>query len=189
MKASIEIAALLLILLSGSGCASSPPDSNTLLGAVWSAPTPDRVMSAQPLALRLFFSPQRHDLLVVYDEYPLDSSPMRTRAYWLYESEDHLAHDGHVPFVKTNAAPDLVPVPVLNTTNALAANLVDFLSAVTTDDCAFTIYSGQREVSSHTLPIPFVKTGTGTGGKLAVSPLAIEMDALVSALKKWEEEP
>jgi len=146
-------------------------------------------MSAQPLALRVFFSPQRHDLLVVYDEYPLDSSPMRTRAYWLYQSDENLGHDGHVSFVKTNAAPDLVSVPVFNTTNALAANSLDSLAAVTTDDCTFTIYSGQREVSSHSLPIPFVKTGTGTAEKIAVSPLAIEMDGLFSALKKWEEEP
>ena len=184
MKASVSIStvALLLVLLGGSGCAS---DSSTLLGAVWSAPPPERVMSAQPLALRLFFSPQRHDLLVVYDEYPRDSSTNRTRAYWLYESEEHLGTTGRISFVKTNSAPDLVSVPVFNTSAALPTNSPDALSAVTTDDCAFTVYSGQREVSSHSLPIAFVKSGNGAAGKVLDSLMAIELEALSSALEHW----
>lgn len=102
---------------------------------------------------------------------------MHTRAYWLYESTERLAHDGHVSFVKTNAAPDLVSVPVFNTTAALATNPPDSLSAITLDGCNFTVYSGQREVSSHTLPIPHVRTGRSAFDKFADDLLAAELEA------------
>jgi len=191
MKNSVSTgtATLLFILLSATGCALNSEAPSTVLETVWSAPPPESVMAAQPLALRLFFSPQRQDLLVVYDEYPRNSSSMRTRAYWLYESEDRLGHDGRVSFVKTNAAPDLVPVQLFNTAAALPTNSPDSLSAVTTDDCTFTVYSGQREVSSHSLPISFVKTGNGTAEKIAATPLAIGADGLISGLKKWLDQP
>ena len=141
-------------------------------------------MSSQPLALRLFFSPQRNDLLVVYDEYPLEKSSLRTRAYWLYETEDRVGQDGHVTFVKTNSASDLVSVPVLYTTADLPKNAPESLFAVTTNDYAFAIYSGQREVSTHCLPIHFVHTGNGIADKIAVTPLAMFFDGLVSKLSE-----
>jgi hypothetical protein len=181
MKASVSIttAALLLVLQGGNGCALNP---NTPMGEIWNGPPPESIASAHPLALRLFFSSQRHDVLVVYDEYPIETTSMRTRAYWLYESEDHLGNDGRVTFVKTNSAIDLVSVPVFNTTVALTTNSPDTLSAVTTNDYSFAIYSGQREVSSHNLPIPSVRKGPGVGEKVLDTAFVIEMEALLSAL-------
>lgn len=193
VQASIFAAALLVLLLGSSGCAvatneASAPD--TMLETVWKAEPPPSKLSGQPGALRLFFSQQRQDLLVVYDEYPLGDNPMRTRAYWLYESEDRLGHDdGHVSFVKTNSAVGLAPVPVCSTTAALSTNSPEALSVVTTvdNDYTFTVYSGQREVSTHTLPLHFVGPGNVTLQKIAVSPLAILVDGMISKLDHMGE--
>ena len=176
---SIGIAALLFVLLGATGCALDP---NSTMGEIWSAPAPENVASAYPLKLRLFFSQQRRDILVVYDEYPIETTSMRTRAYWLYDSEDRLDHDGRVTFVKTNFAINLVSVPVFNTTAALPTNSPNTLSAVTTNDYSFVVYSGQREVSSHNLPIPSVRKGSGVGEKVLNTTLAIELEAILSAL-------
>jgi hypothetical protein len=180
MKTSISIGiAALFVLLGASSCALDP---NSTTGQIWSTPEPENVTSAYPLKLRLFFSQQQRDILVVYDEYPIETSSMRTRAYWLYESEDHLGRNGRVTFVKTTAATNLVTVPVFNTTAALVTNSPNTLSAVTTNDYSFVVYSGQREVSSHNLPIPSVRKGYGVGEKVLDTTMAIELEAILSAL-------
>src|SRR5215471_10326068 len=89
-------AASLLLLLSGSGCATHALWSNDRLES-WNEPAPKA-------NLHLFDAGGQKGLLVVYDEYSDRHGTTKTRAYWLNENQKRLEQRRTPYFVSTNSS-------------------------------------------------------------------------------------
>ena len=160
----------LLLLTFGSGCATNALWNNGNLEAIKEP--------ASNINLRLFDAKRQNDLLVVYDEYSERNDGIRTRAYWLNENETLVNQRLAPHFVNTNLIHNLPSVPVFHASAPSETNLTQALYAiVATNQQSFTLYSGNREISSYDLP--FYNDGKGRVEKIALTPIAVTADLTI----------
>jgi len=160
----------LLLLTLVSSCATKALWNNGNLEAIKEP--------ASNVNFRLFDSKRKNDLLVIYDEYSERNDGIHTRAYWLNENE-MLINQRHAPhFVNTNLMRNLPSVPVFHASAPSETNLTQPLYAiVATNQQSFTLYSGNREISSYDLP--FYNDGKGRVEKIALTPIAVTADLTI----------
>jgi hypothetical protein len=160
----------LLLLTLGNGCATQALWNNGRMEAVKEP--------ANNVSLRLFDSKRQNDLLVVYDEYSERNDGIHTRAYWLNENEMRVNQRRAPHFTNTNLMQNLPSVPVFYTSAPSETNLTQALYAiVATNQQSFTLYSGNREISSYDLP--FYNDGKGRVEKIALTPIAVTADLTI----------
>jgi len=160
----------LLLLTFGSGCATKALWTNGYLE--------DCREPASPVNLHLFDASQKNDLLVVYDEYSERSDRIHTRAYRLNENQSRMAQLRAPHFTNTNLTGNLPSVPVFYESTSIETNLTRTLYAVVaTNNQSFTLYSGNREIGSHDLPV--YNDGWGRVEKVAMTPLAVTADLTI----------
>ncbi len=122
--------------------------------------------------LRLYHASERRDLLVVYDDFSERSGVTSTRAYFLYKNDWRIAEERKPFFVDTNLVLKFLPVPVYQNLPVPAANSSNQLCAVfIADTNNLTVYSGQRMVSSHCLPV--YPDAVGNMERVALTPVAV----------------
>ncbi len=157
------------LLCCGSGCVTH---------ALWTRNSFDEWNEPAPSPnLHLFLGPQNKDFLAVYDEYCARHDVTRTRAYWVYENDSHTAKRHRPDFTSTNASQGLTPVPVFLELPA-GTNAPDFLYArMLSPGAEFVVYSGNREVSSHSLPT--YNDGEGLPTRIALTPVTVTADAII----------
>lgn len=173
MKCQIKyVAGLLplLLLTFGSGCATK---------ALWNnANLEDCKEPASPVNLHLFDAQRRNDLLVVYDEYSERSDKIHTRAYWLDENQSRVDQQRAPHFINTHLSGSLPPVPVFYGSTSNEMNLARPLYAVVAmNNRSFTLYSGNRKIGSHDLPV--YNDGRGRVDKIALTPIAVTADLTI----------
>jgi hypothetical protein len=160
----------LLLLTFGSGCATS---------ALWNNPNlEDCKEPASPVNLHLYDAQQKNDLLVVYDEYSERSDKTHTRAYWLNENQSRVDQLRAPHFINANLAGNLPSVPVFYGSISNETNLAQTLYAiVATNNQSFTLYSGDRAIGAHDLPV--YNDGRGRVEKVAMTPIAVTADLTI----------
>jgi hypothetical protein len=166
-----SIARFLLLLLPGllgSGCATE---------ALWNdSPFDESNAPASNTHLRLFLAGPQKKLLVVYDEYSERRDSVRTRACFVDDNWNRISQQQRPHFVKPDAATPLVPVPVFLTTN-IPIPSPPLYAVFSTNDQAFTLYSGSRPAMKCSLPA--YDDGKGKVERLALTPLAAVADLTI----------
>jgi len=132
--------------------------------------------------LHLYQAVERHDVLAVYDEFSERDGSHQPRAYYLYLNDRRVEHGQKPWFVTTNLARQFPPVPILPKPPEPGTNAPDELYAVlSTNQIAFTLFSGPRPVSSHHLP--HYPDAIGDVERVALTPLAVSVDTTL--LELW----
>jgi hypothetical protein len=167
MKARLALFALLALPLFGSGCATRALWTKTSLDA-WNEP-------ADEAQLRVYDSPKRRDLLVVYEEYSERHDSLRTRAYWLQANAQRIEQRQRPDFVSVHAARGLAPVPVF--TNAPVETPSTGYALLSTNHYFLLIRVGDQRDGSHLLPV--YNDGVGQSARIALTPVTVVADATI----------
>ena len=131
--------------------------------------------------LRFFYSDQRQDILVEYNEVRDEKTALKPRAYWLDENRWRIngAHKPH--FVSSDEARDLTPVPILATMAAPKGPDGANLYAIVSTNGAFTVYSGKKELLSGQLP-GYYNRLKQTAARLLFTPATVTVDVTTVAV-------
>jgi hypothetical protein len=169
MRQRLPLLLLLLPLLSG-GCVTR---------ALWTNGYFDDVNEpADEANPRLFDAKPQKDLLVAYEEYSERSGKTHTRAYLLNQNEKRVAQNQRPHFVSTNQLHEFPPVMVFHAPVGPGTNMPPVLYAIVqTNHQSFTLYSGERKIGSHDLPV--YSDGVGKYERLAWTPLAVTADLTI----------
>jgi hypothetical protein len=171
---------LLMPLMFTGGCATR---------AVWQAEFDDWNEPYANANLRLYDARPRHDFLVVYDEHSGRHETIRTRAYYLDQSQPRILARHAPEFVKPSKASSYPPVPVYDQPG-MRPNPPALLYAVRgTNALDFAIYSWEtsalpRKLGDYELPI--YNDGVGKYERAALTPPAVVADvAIVGGIVFW----
>jgi hypothetical protein len=134
--------------------------------------------AAGPPNLQLYYSDERNDLLVQYDESRNKEKKVRTRYYWL-EPNVKSTEAGRKPVFVKHASLDglqvLPQTPVL--LDPIPPGMNGLYVVCRPDDIRFQVYSGTNEVNSYILPD--YDGGQKTALKILLTPPAVLVDATV----------
>jgi hypothetical protein len=132
---------------------------------------------AAPPKLRLFESSQRQDILVQYDEWSDMNEKLKTRSYWLGQDLDSTSNPHKPAFVSASAGIGLQPIQIYEASAFLAQTNVGLAAVTSWNPPGFTLYSGEKVLGSHVLPV--YEDGSATTKKVLLTPLAVTADAAI----------
>jgi hypothetical protein len=157
-----------------SGCTSALWEKERFARLHWPADPPN---------LRLSYSERARYVLAEYDEVSEGSTTVKRRAYWLEPNALAVAAGRQPRFVSVTNALDLVEVPVTNSLAGPSPSACHGLYAVvSTNGQSFSLYSGQKELTVHELPMYYFGAGQRTK-QVLLTPLAVVTDlTLVGAV-------
>jgi hypothetical protein len=136
---------------------------------------------ASPPNLALYYSAERKDLLVQYDEKCEHEKTVHRRYYWLDPNTDKVRRGGQPHFVSPALAEGLEPVPRFEARASPPPLGLNGLYAVASGkNDWFTLYAGEKELEAYGLPK--YNLASGTGKKVLLTPLAVAGDATVVGL-------
>jgi len=95
---------------------------------------------ADPSNLQLFYSDERHDFLVRYDEVVDTSGKIKPRAYWLDRNRTKEGTERRPSFVTIKQGQDLRPIPVMESIENGSIPAGNSLYAVSTNGVRFSLY-------------------------------------------------
>ena len=131
---------------------------------------------ATPPNLALYYSVERKDLLVQYDEKREHDKHVHRRCYWLDSNTDRVRRGGQPRFVSSALAQGLDLVPEFETrTDPPPSGLNGLYALAPATNDWFTLYSQNKELESYGLPK--YNLASGTGKKILLTPLAVAGDA------------
>jgi hypothetical protein len=132
---------------------------------------------ANPANLRLFYSTDRKDILVQYDE-SRDGGSIRPRCYWLEPNTVRVNRERKPHFVSASETRPLIPIPVMETPPSPPPPGLNGLYAVARhDDDFFSLYSGKEPPDPYKLP-----TYTASSQRVkqvVLTPFAVTIDATI----------
>jgi hypothetical protein len=135
--------------------------------------------TASDADVRFFYSNQRQDILVEYDEVCDDRNVVKHRAYWLDQNRGRIDHAWKPRFVSSDEARGLRPVPTVSS-NAAPGNAGDLYAVISTNG-GFTVYSGGRELMSGQLP-GYYDRFRQVAARLLLTPATVTVDATTYAV-------
>lgn len=148
--------------------------------ALWEEGRFDRFHEpAAPPNLRLFKSMQNQDILVQYDEWVDVNERLKTRTYWLGQDRDSTSNPHKPAFVSARAANGLQPIQIYETSGFASQTNVGLAAVMSWNPPGFTLYSGEKELGSHVLPV--YEDGSAMAKKVLLTPLAVTADAAIVA--------
>jgi hypothetical protein len=160
----------LLLLAFGNGCATH---------ALWTKANLDAYKEPAAIPdLRLFDAKKENDLLVVYDEYSERNDTVRIRAYLLSQNEERIKQNKRPHFVSVKLTNSLPSIPVFHAPVESGTTFSQTLYAVVaTNKQSFTLYSRNREISLHDLPV--YNDGKGNIERAALTPVSVVADITI----------
>ena len=130
-KALFGIAVLALQMMLLTGCVTS---------RVWEPHQFARFHEpADPSNLQLFYSTERQDILVCYDEIIDTSEKMKHRAYWLERNQTKEGTGRHPSFVSIKQEQGLRPIQVVDSSEKAMFSPGNSLYAVSTNGIKFSL--------------------------------------------------
>lgn len=128
--------------------------------------------------LHLYQSQKQNDILVVYKEQSERNEHVHTRAYWLNRNQIRVADQSRPFFISKKAARDLPAVPIFDSmpTNEYE---IQSLYVVCGTNQSFTVFCGNREVGSYSLPMYDAERPIAE--KIALTPVTMTADAAIAA--------
>jgi hypothetical protein len=152
-----------------SGCTSALWDKETFA---------HHYRPSDPVNLHLFYSKERRDVLVQYDESKDYGAHSWTRCYWLEPNTLRVNEDRKPHFVSTKTAEALHPLAVGELAAPAAQPASMELCAVARPfDNSFTLYSGKEQLESYKLPT--YVGGSQTVKQVLLTPFAVAVDATI----------
>lgn len=132
----------------------------------------------RPTNIRLFYSPERDDLLVQYSESKDENTNSHPRCYWLDTNTVRINRHRKPHFVSAKNASGLTPVPVSgSSSNTTAAATGALWVSIDPDRDSFTLYSGAEKLDAYELP---VYAGSSQRIKqVLLTPFAVAIDATI----------
>ena len=129
--------------------------------------------------LELFYSPQKQDVLVEFNESREGSDRIHRRAYWVEPNQSRTRERRKPQFVSVKEAANLTPIPVFGLTDA-GQPTDEMLYAITsTTGHSFTLYSGEKQLKSCDLPV--YRDMSGRTKQVLLTPPAVVADATIAA--------
>jgi hypothetical protein len=108
---------------------------------------------ADPINLHLFYSMERKDILVQYDESGSWDDKIRPRCYWLEPNMLRVNRERKPHFVSSGITKVLIPIPVIQAAASPAQPCFMGLYAVAPHDGDyFTLYSPKEQLEQYKLP-------------------------------------
>jgi hypothetical protein len=107
---------------------------------------------ADPSNLQLFYSTERQDILVCYDEIIDTSEKMKHRAYWLGRNQTKEGTGRHPSFVSIKREQDLKPIPVVDSIEKARFPVDNTLYAVSTNGIKFSLYGSLENQQTPSTP-------------------------------------
>jgi hypothetical protein len=172
MKVKSGVALLLFfpLLISQSGCTAILWSDEDFPGDREPAPDPK---------LRLYQATNQNDFLVVYREQSESNERTHTRAYWLIKNQIRITRNEPPIFASQHASRNLNVIPVYNSLPPNAKTNKNLYAVYGTNSKTFAIFSTNREVGSY--PLPAYDKGRPLAEKIALTPLAMTVDAALAA--------
>lgn len=169
MFRTFQVVSLLALLASASGCATHALWNEADLDT-WNepAPTPN---------LRLFRNETKNDFLVVYNEYRERKDAVRTKAFLLNANQTRLDNRQRPNFVSAKNQRELSSVLVVPPNSQHLSMTPQTYYAVADTNGSFKIFSGEAEISSHSLPV--YNDGFGGAKRVALTPVAVVGDLTI----------
>jgi hypothetical protein len=170
MRRGLLLLPLLVLPFLTSGCVTHKLWTESGLDE-WNEPAPNP-------NLHLYENEQRHDVLVVYDEYSERVEKTRTRAFYLHKNQSLLLKSARPHFVNPRASAGLSPVPTFWPKTFETPNPpVQLFAFATTNNPDFTVYDRGGEIGSYTLPV--YADGIGRAERVALTPMAATADVAI----------
>ena len=133
---------------------------------------------AYPANLHLFYSNERKDILVQYDESEDGAPTGRSRCYWLEPNMRRVSGNRKPHFVSVKAEAGLTPVPVREAAmSPTQLRLTELYAVARCDDDFFTLYSGKESLDPYKLPNYAGKSQRVK--QVLLTPLAVGVDATI----------
>jgi hypothetical protein len=173
-RSSLQVRPWLFVLLVAqtvlvSGCTSALWDKETFA---------HHYRPAASANLRLFYSEERRDILVQYDESSDTGNKTRPRCYWLEPNTPRVNRERKPHFASPKESEGLIPIPVTEgSTNASPPGLMDLYAVARRDDDFFTLYSSKGPLDPYKLP---AYVGASRRVKqVLLTPAALGIDATI----------
>ena len=133
---------------------------------------------AIPANLQLFYSKERRDILVQYDESKDGDAEIRPRCYWLDPNTLRVNRDRKPHYVSSRATEGLTPITVSkDVVHPTQPGFVELYAVAGYNDDFFTLYSGEKQLDPYKLP-----TYNGTSQRVKqvlLTPFAVGVDATI----------
>lgn len=145
---------------------------------------------ANPANVQLFYSSQRQDVLVEYDEKVGHKGATHRRAYWLEQNQAKEGKEDRPHFVSLKEAGDLQPIPVAASIEKAETSPGIGLFATTTNSFGFQLYGTSENQSNGSLAkatilgdheLPAYYDSAGRRRKIMLTPPAVLADASIVA--------
>jgi hypothetical protein len=145
---------------------------------------------AEPTNVQLFYSSQRQDVLVEYDEKVGHKGATRRRAYWLEQNQSKEGKENRPHFVSLTQAEGLQPIPVAASIEKAETFAGIGLFATTTNSFGFQLYGTSENQNDGTLAraailgdheFPAYYDSAGRRRKIMLTPPAALADASIVA--------
>jgi len=133
---------------------------------------------ASPAHLRLFQSPQTHDVLAEYDESCESNDAITPRAYWIGPNQARITAKKKPRFVAHPSESALVPVPMAQSpTNLPAPPSPGLYVAVSTNNSDFALYANGADPRLCELPV--YPNSSRRLLQVALTPLTVAADLTI----------
>lgn len=145
---------------------------------------------SDPTNLQLFYSNERQDILVRYDEIIDTSGAIKHRAYWLERNRTKEGTEKRPTFVSIKNAQGLQPIPLVASVEEAGALTASGLYAVSTNGVSFSLYGTQEknQVTSSATPtligefeLPSYYDSLGPIKQVLRTPPALVADSVIAA--------
>lgn len=134
---------------------------------------------ADPPNLRLFYSTNREDVLVVYDEQDESTGVLRHRSYWLGPYLLQANPERRPHFVPVPDENGLVPIPINNgSTNSVASNSLGLYALAHPHDTFITLCSPGPPADPFQLPE--YSSHSQRAKQVLLTPVAVGFDAALT---------
>jgi hypothetical protein len=143
---------------------------------------------ANPANVQLFYSNQRQDVLVEYDEKVGHKGHTRRRAYWLEQNQAKEGTEKHPHFVSLKQGQGLSPIPVIESIEKTNSLTNIGLFALSTNSFGFQLYGSSENQNNESLAkatllgdheLPAYYDSAGRRRKIMLTPPAVLADASI----------
>jgi hypothetical protein len=145
---------------------------------------------ANPANVQLYYSSQRQDVLVEYDEKVGHKGATRRRAYWLEQNQAKEGKEDRPHFVSLKEAEGLQPIPLARSIEKAESYPSIGLFAVTTNSFGFQVYGTSENQNNGPLAkvttlgdheLPAYYDSAGRRRKIMLTPPAVVADLSIAA--------
>jgi len=133
---------------------------------------------ADPASLHLYYSKERKDILVQYDELNVADKEIRPRFYWLEPNATRINDSRKPHFVSAKASEDLILIPLSEShPDSVLPDSKALYAVSKPKEDLFTLYLGPEQVDLYRLPD--YQDSSQRVKQVLLTPFAVAVDATI----------